>query len=253
MYIDKKTKYDPDYRTGESNTSNEPSDAYRIVGMWNGRIDIENDENGAKFSITDSNLMYIMDHSAIENKTFQTKCVMVKEGTKTVLLPEGSELYETAMERMNRPNAKLTPGKVFILEMQSGEQKEMLYLGSFYKVYLRVPKKDREIKSSGKIIFREEPYDFRGSYRYFYFMSLETGEIFCTGDRNSFVILDKLYDNIEGYETKDERFMAVRDFLVSKRSKKSEIKLPSSKKISYNSSKETRKSFFKENNIKIKD
>lgn len=252
MYIDRKTKYDPNYRTGNANTSNEPSEAYRILSMYNGRIEIRNEENGASFSITDSNLIYLMDHSIVENRTFKTKCVMAKEGTKTILLPEGSELYNTVMERMNRPNLKLSPGKVYSIELLDKEPKEMLYLGSFQDIYVLIPKEYRKVKSSGKIVFSRIPREIRGSYKSFYFLSIDNGEIVKITRRNSFVIVDKIYENLEGYETKESRFETVRDYCISTWGSNTSVLLPSTKTLYYGSSEEEKERFFEENNIKIK-
>ena len=252
MYIADKTKYNKDYIIGQENISNEPSNTYRIVSMNNGKIEIKNEENGAFFSITDSNLMYLMDHSIVEDKTFKTKCVMVKEGPKTILLPEGSRLYDIVMERENRPNLRLNPGKVYIVKLRNNELKEMLYLGSFQDNYIYLPKKYRKIKSSGKIIFSRKPTRLRSAYKGFYFLSINNGKILKFQNRNAFTLIDKVYENFEGYETKELRFETVRNHCISSWEDQNNIVIPSTKDLYFVSSQKDIERFYKENNIEIK-
>jgi hypothetical protein len=142
-------------------TNNFPSKRYNIISMDNGRINILNDENNARFSITDSNFIFLMRHSAVKNLFFEKECVMVKEDSKTLLIPINSEEYQALLQRPSK-KIRLTMGGVYRLSGNKIEEQDYVYLGryTYYSAYVEKEEKklvitDYPLRNPEYMVFKD--------------------------------------------------------------------------------------------------
>lgn len=150
---------------------------------WNGSGNVLwriADPRGFELEISSENFARVLDCTTIINGVIQGKCVWGRDGSKNILLPEASDVYQEAVKRTSKVNSNISlkdvqVGDTVELLSKDGEDLGGQYLGKYFFMQYGQAPTDRNDRLYGRYtdgIYRfnfkqVERYLFRADDKYF--------------------------------------------------------------------------------------
>ena len=117
---------------------------------WNGSGNVLwriADPRGFELEISSENFARVIDCAIIDKGVIQGKCVWGRDGSKNILLPESSDVYQDAVRRTEHVNTKISLNDVQVGDMvgiltKDGSDLSGQYLGKYFFLQLTQDKSD---------------------------------------------------------------------------------------------------------------
>jgi len=149
---------------------------------WNGSGNVVwriADPRGFELEISSDNFARVIDCATIVNGVIQGKCIWGRDGSKNILLPEASDVYQDAVKRTVKVNTKMSLNDVQVgdtVDLLTKDGKDLIgqYLGKYYFLQLSEDKDDTNGRGynygNGTYRFNKKQVDrylFKGDDGYF--------------------------------------------------------------------------------------
>lgn len=153
------------------------------------------DPRGFELEISSENFARIIDCATIENGTIKGKCIWGRDGSKNILLPEASDVYQDAVKRTTQVNTKISLNDVQVgdfveLLSKDGKDLEGQYLGKYF--FLQFVQGENTDETSRYYRYGNGVYHFNKKQVERYLFKQQNGKYFTLSTPKVTKIIDKI-------------------------------------------------------------